>query len=223
MIRNSLRAVRFALICLLCLTPQTPIYPAQEPNTPAGDIFGPPRYQQIKLPDGAVEYSDLEIGVSFTLPHDWDLGNDGLRFMDRGWKGNGDGDIATSVFLHHKRTDEGIWLYYCVFRHVYRLTPDQTDKWLGEESDDKISQRRIGERLKGYRVRPSSYERKEIGGQRALAWVADFIQGKISMVEYEVIVRSDNSLAEFSIRCPASELDATRKDVQPIIQSVRMR
>ncbi len=220
---NSLRTVRFVLICLFCLAPQTPLYPAQEPNTPPGDIFGPPRYQQIKLADGAVEYSDLEIGVSFTLPRDWGLGNDGLRYLDRGWKENGDGDIATSVLLRHKRNDQGIWLYYSIFSHVYSLTPDQIDKWLGEESDDKISQRRIGERLKGYRVRPSSYEREEIGGQRALAWVADFINGKISMVEYEVIVRSDNSLAEFSIRCPASELDATRKDVQPIIESVRMR
>jgi len=220
---NSLRAVGFVLICLFCVAPQTQIFDAQEPNTPESEIFGPPRYQQIKLPDGVVKYSDLEIGVSFMLPGDWGLGNDGLRFMDRGWKGNGDGDIATSVLLRHKRTDQGIWLYYSIFRHVYSLTPDQIDKWLGEESDDKISQRRIGERLKGYRVRPSSYEREEIGGQRALSWLADFTQGKISMVEYEVIVRSDNSLAEFSIRCPASELDATRKDVQPIIQSVRMR
>jgi hypothetical protein len=211
------------LICLLCLTAPTQIFDAQEPNTPESEIFGPPRYQQIKLADGAVEYSDLEIGVSFMLPGDWGLGNDGLRFMDRWWKGNGDGDIATSVLLRHKRTNQGIWLYYSIFRHVYSLTPDQIDKWLGEESDDKISQRRIGERIKDYRVRPSSYEREEIGGQRALAWVADFTNGKISMVEYEVIVRSDSSLAEFSIRCPASELDATRKDVQPIIQSVRMR
>jgi len=125
--------------------------------------------------------------------------------------------------LHHRHTDQGIWLYYCVFRHVYRLTPDQIDKWLGEESDDKISQRRTQQKLKDYRVRPSSYEREEIGGQRALAWVADFTQGKLNMVEYEVIARNDNALVELSIRCPASELDAARKDVQPIIESVRMR
>ena len=93
---------------------------------------------------------------------------------------------------------------------------------LGEESDDKISQRRMQQKLKNYRVRPLSYEREEIGGQRALAWVADFIQGKINMVEYEVIVQGHLTLAEFTIRCPASELDAASKDVQPVIESVRM-
>ena len=220
---TSLRAAEFVSICLFCLTPQTQIFPAQEPNTPASDIFGPPRYEQTKLPDGAIEYRDRDMGLSFTMPGDWGLGNDGLRFMDWGWKENGEGDIATTVFLRRRHTGEGIWLYYSLFRHVYPLTPPQIDKWLGEESDDKISQRRTGQKLKDYRVRPSSYEREEIGGQRALAWVADFIQGKINMVEYEVIVLSDNALAEFSIRCPASELDAARKDAQPVIESVRMR
>ncbi len=220
---NSLRAVRFVSIFLFCLTLQTRILAAQEPYTPRSEIFAPPRYQQIKLPDSAVEYSDLEIGVSFKMPRDWGLGNDGLRFMDRGWRGNGEGNISTSVFLRHKRTDQGIWLYYCVFRHVFRLTPDQADKWLNEEADDKISQRRIGERLKDYRVRPSSYQWEEIGGQRALTWVADFSQGKTSMVEYEVYARSDKSLVEFSVRCHATELDAVRQQVQPIIQSLRMR
>ena len=114
-------------------------------------------------------------------------------------------------------------MYYCLFRHLYRLTPDQIDKSLGEESDDKISQRRIQEKLKNYRVRPSSYEREEIGGQRALAWVADFIQGNINMVEYEVIVQGHFALAEFSIRCPATELEAVRQQVQPIIQSLTMQ
>jgi hypothetical protein len=220
---NNPRAAGFALIVLLCLTAPSPIFPAQEPDTPASDIFGPPRYKQVRLPDGAVEYTDQEIGLSFTLPRDWGLGNDGLRFIDWGWKGNGEGDIATTVFLHRRHTDEGIGFYYCLFRHVYRLTPDQIDKSLGEESDDKISQRRIQEKLKNYHVRPSSYEREEIGGQRVLAWVADFIQGKINMVEYEVIVQGHLALAEFLIRCPASELDAVRNDVEPVIESVRLR
>jgi hypothetical protein len=221
--RHSLRAARFVAICLLCLTAPTPIFPAQEPNTPASDIFGPPRYKQVKLPDGGVEFTDSEIGLSFSLPRDWGLGNNGQRFIDWGWIGNGEGDIATTVLLHRHHTDEDIELYYCLFRHVYRLTPDQIDKSLGEESDDKISQRRIQEKLKNYRVRPSSYKQEEIGGQRALAWVADFLQGKTNMVEYEVIVQGHLTLAEFSIRCPASQLDPARIDVQPVIESVRMQ
>jgi hypothetical protein len=101
---NSLRAARFVSICLLCLTAQTPIFSAQEPDTPASEIFGPPRYEQTKSPDGAIRYTDREMGLSFTMPSDWGLGNDGLRFMDRGWKGNGEGDIATTSSITGTRT-----------------------------------------------------------------------------------------------------------------------
>jgi hypothetical protein len=58
------------------------------------------------------------------------------------------------------------------------MTSAQTDKWLLVEVDDKTSQRRMHERLKNYHVRSSSYQPEEIGGQRALTWVAEFIQGK---------------------------------------------
>jgi len=195
---------------------------AQEQGTPPGEIYGPPRFTQAKLPDGAVQFTDQEMGVSFTMPAGWRLEGNGLRFMDRGWRGNGPGNIATTLPLHHRHADESIWLYYCVFRHVHSLTADQVDRWYDQEIDDKISERQQQEKLKGYRVRTSSYEREEIGGRRALAWVADFRDGKIAMVEYLVWVRSDRILVEFSIRCRASELDAARKDVEPMVQSVRM-
>src|ERR1039458_4119952 len=109
---KSLRAAKFASICLFCLPPHTPVFPAQEPDTLASEIFGHPTHHQIKLPDGAVEYSDQDIGMSFAMPRDWGLGHDGLRFLDRGWRGSGDGNIATTVFLHRRHTDVGIELYY---------------------------------------------------------------------------------------------------------------
>ena len=220
---NSLQAVRLAALCLACVLPQTPNFSAQEPNTPPSEIYGPPRFAWIKLQDGATEYADREVGASFTLGRDWRLGNDGLRFLDHGWKGTGDGNLATSVLIRHRKTDENLWLYYCVFRQVHPLTPDQVDRWYDEEVDDKVSERRVQERLKEYRPRPSSYERGEIDGRRTLTWVADFNEGRSKMVEYLVWVRSDRILVEFSIRCPATELDAVRAHVEPVIQSVRIQ
>jgi hypothetical protein len=223
MIWNRLWAAKLVVLCLACIVSNGPDLPAQESNTPQSEIYGPPRYRQAKLPDGSVEFTDLEVGVSFTLPGGWGLGNDGLRFLDRGWKGNGDGNFATSVLLRRRHSNEAAWLYYCAFRNVYPMTPDRIDRSLDSAVDGKISQRRLSEKLKGYRVRPSSYEREEIGGQRALTWVADFTEGKMKMAEYLVWVRTERTLVELSIRCPESELDTVRKDVEPVVLSVRMR
>jgi len=216
MICKHLCAAKLILFCLVCIAPQASIIPAQE-------TYAPPGYKHTTLSEGAVQFTDLKMGVSFTLPRDSRFGNEGMRTMDNGWKGNLEGDLATNVLLHHRHTDEDIWLYYVVPRHVYLMTSAQTDKWLLAEVADKTSQRLINEKLKSYHVRPSSYLPEEIGGQRALTWVAEFIQGKTSMVEYMVLIRSNRTLVEFSIRCPANELDAARNDVEPIMQSVRLQ
>jgi len=220
---KSLQFAGVAAVCLACVAPPRPLPCAQEPNAPASEIYAPPTFEQTRFKDGSYEYADRETGVSFRLGREWGLGNNGMRSLDRGWKGNGEGDLATNILLHHRKTDENIWLYYCVFRRVYRLTPDQVDRWYDEEVDDKVSERRVQERLKEYRVRPSSYERGEIDGRRTLTWVADFTEGKSKMVEYLVWVRSDRILVEFSIRCPAAELDAVRAHVEPVIRSVRIQ
>jgi hypothetical protein len=222
MLLNYIRAAILLVTCLLYVTPQAPILAAQEPNSPASEIFDPPRYRQVKLPDGTVEYTDLEVGVSFNLPRGWGLGNNGQRFLDWGWNGMGDGNIATSVALHHHRSDQTVWLYYCVFRHAYQLTPDQVDRWLDEEADDKISQKRLGEKLKGYRVRRPSYRHEDIGERKALEWVADFTQDNAAFAEYEAYVRGDKTLVDIMIRVPAAEIDSVREQVQPILKSVSL-
>lgn len=222
--RKHLRAANLVLYCLACIATEAPTIPAQR-NTPPEEIYPPPRYEHTRLSDGAAQFIDLEMGVSFALPRDWEFGNQGSRFLDRGWKENLEGDLATTVLLHHRHTNEDMWLYYCIRRHVDRMTPEQINKWLLAEVDDKTSQRRMQYKLKNYHVRPSTYEPEQIGGQRALAWVADFTEGKIDMIEYFVLARStsNRTLVEFSIRYPASELDTVRRDVDPIIKSLEMR
>ena len=72
---------------------------------------------------------------------------------------------------------------------------------------------------------PSAYLVSSAKGTCSLGMVCSptLIQGKTSMVEYMVLIRSNRTLVEFSIRCSASELDSARNDVEPIIQSVRMQ
>jgi hypothetical protein len=105
MICKHLCAAKLVLSCLVCIAPQAPIILARETYAPLG-------YKHTTLSEGAVQFTDLEMGVSFTLPRDWGFGNEGMRTMDKGWKGNLEGDLATIVLLHHRHTDEDIWLYY---------------------------------------------------------------------------------------------------------------
>lgn len=104
---------------------------------------------------------------------------------------------------------------------MHQTAPEEIDEELLSAVDDKISQRRH-DGLKDYHVRANSYEPREIGGQRALACVANFTQGKKRMAEYLVWVQNDKSLAQFFIQVRADQLDEVRQDVEPIIQSLRL-
>jgi hypothetical protein len=213
---NSLRAATVIAICFACVTAQMPLSSAQV-------ILGPATYQQTKLPGGDVRYTDQEMGVSFTLTPDWRLANDGTRWLDRGWNASGDADKATTVLLHHGRLVADLGLYYRIAGHPIPMAPYEIDRVLAADANDKISQRQIQQGYKDYRIRALSFEREEIGGQRALACVADFTEGNNRMVEYLVWVRSEKTLAEFFIKAPASELLEVREEVEPIIQSLRIQ
>src|SRR5208283_3619262 len=163
----------------------------------------PVNYEERKLSDGVTEYLDRRMGVTFTLGRDWRLAGEGVRWRDPGWNKIGDGDPAATVELRHHSTDEFVGLYYRVSRQVSPMTKDEIDKVLSADVDDKIWQRKDKDGFKNYRIRAHSYEQGEVGGKRALACVADFTSGGKKMVEYLVWVRSETTLAEFFIRCPA--------------------
>jgi hypothetical protein len=178
-------------------------------------------YTTKKMGDGSTAYLDRDFKVSFRLPPRC-APFKSLRWWDRGWEGEGKPERATTVSIRDWRTYTLISLYYRLFNKPTPLTPEETDHVLMADVDSKVSQRKDKDGLKDYRVRSNSYESRDIAGQRALLCVADYKQGKTSMVEYLVWIRNDKSIAQFFIRVPAEQFDQVRQDVEPIIQSLRL-
>jgi hypothetical protein len=171
--------------------------------------------------DLSTDYLDREFRVSFRLPPGWRAFG-ATRWMDNGWEGGKPNEQATTVVIRDPQSGALVSLYYRLFKKTQTMTPEQIDNVLWADVDDKVSQRRTKEHFEDYRPRAKSYELREIGGQRALACVTDFIQDKQKMSEYLVWVRNEKSRAEFFMRVPADQLDDLRKQVEPIVQSIRL-
>ncbi len=178
-------------------------------------------YTTKKQPDGSIAYLDRDFMVSFRLPPRC-VPFQSVRWWDRGWEGEGKPERATTIYLRDWRTYTLISLYYRLFDKLTPLTPEEMDDVLKADVDSKVSQRKEKDGLKEYRVRSNRYDSRDIAGQRALFCVADYKQGKTSMVEYLVWIRNEKSIAEFFIRVRAVQFDQIRQDVEPIIRSLRL-
>lgn len=132
------------------------------------------------------------------------------------------GRPAVTILVRQHGTHESLGLYYRVGdrRRVKRV---EIQSLLLADADDKISQRREKDGFGDYHIRRGSYEQGEIDGWPSLTWVAYYTSGKHDMAEYLVWVRSETTLAQFFIRCPADQLDQVRERVKPIIRSLRIR
>ena len=211
---SRFRALRLVVAFLLYALSQRSALLSQNHTEPA-------QYQKHALADGVIEYRDEKIGVSFQAGSGWEL-NDAVRWQDSGWKKSTTPELATTVELTQQPSHEVVRLYYRVFRQPARMTPNEIDKALGEAVDDKISQRRKQGGLENYRVRARSYEQSEVGGWRSLSCVAEYGDEKNRMIEYLVWIQSERTLAEFFIRAPESDLGRIRKQVDPIVESLRI-
>jgi hypothetical protein len=173
-----------------------------------------------KVPnDGGTVFRDPEFGVSFQLPHGWTLDRS-RRWLSYGW--DGEAAPATTASMYLKGSNIPYRLFYRLFTNVPPQTPAEVDQILMANVARKVKERRTSDWLTNYRVRPDSYEVREIGGQRALAYVGDYTQYKKDMVEYLVSVQDSKSVAQFFVRAPADQLDEIRKDAEPIIESIRI-
>lgn len=186
-------------------------------------------YKWTDLPNGLTEYTDRLMGLSFKIDRDWRV--DDIRADEPArWRGSDwtrdlrdfAGLPATTTWLGHHGTHESVRLYYRVVNRT-ATTKAEIQKLLLADVDDKVSQRRTDSGWRDYHIRSMSYEEGEIDGWPSLTWVADYTQGKHKMVEYLVGVRSETTIAQFIIQCPADQLDQVRERVKPIIQSLRIR
>jgi erythromycin esterase-like protein len=159
--------------------------------------------------EGSVEYRDPQFAVSLKVPQGWKVG-EAFRW----------GDHETTARLIGPENPDGGRLYF-------KMSPktagseEEAYTMLLRNPESKAAQR-VAAGLEDYRIRPGSVERRTIGGHPALSCVADYTQGGVKIVEYLTWVSGENASAQFFAQVPASELDALRHRLDPIIKTLKL-
>ncbi len=159
---------------------------------------------------GGTLVQDPEAPVSFTLAPGWKL-TGGMRW----------GDHETTLRFVETPSGITVSLYY-----QYPLQPPfpaDTDLALRQAMQAKVRQRQ-NEGLPDYRVRPDSIRTRQVGGQPALSFVAEFARGDQTRTEYMLRVLGKGAKAHFFVMgIPAAEdINAFCQRFEPIAASLRI-
>ena len=92
---------------------------------------------------------------------------------------------------------------------------------LRTDMEEKVKQRPQG--LKGYTVRPDSWQTRSVNGAEAISVVADYELNKTAMVEYVTILKQDTQGMVLFARFPASDLNTMRGQFDKIIETARLK
>jgi hypothetical protein len=130
------------------------------------------------------------------------------------------GDHETTARVIGPQNWDGGSLYYKIGRNRAASLEEDAANLLAQP-EAKAAQR-VASGLSDYRIRPGNVTRRTVGGRPALTCVADFTRDGAKWVEYLTWVSGQNSSALFFAQVPASELDALRQRLDPIIDSLML-
>ena len=121
---------------------------------------------------------------------------------------------------------------------VFLLDPEMTANvivWAGQKSADKAAlesnlrsaaETVIENRVKGmpdFKVRPDSWQTRQINGRPALSLIADFTMLNRKQVEYITWVRNESLITQFRIMSDPGDFEAVRNRMDPILETVRLK
>jgi hypothetical protein len=157
---------------------------------------------------GPIEYRDPDYAVSVKVPDGWTVG-EAFRWGDR---------QTTARLIPPGSSDSG--------RLYFKMRPntagsEEEEYTLLANPESKAAQR-VAAGLADYKIRPGSVQRRKVGGRPALSCLADFTQDGVKMVEYQTWVSGENAYALFFAQVPATELDALRRWLDPIIETLKL-
>lgn len=158
---------------------------------------------------GVTEFRDPEYGVSVEAPNGWMVGQ-AFRW----------GDHETTVHLTDPAGEDSGSLYFKIAPSSAK-SDDEAYRLLLAKVEDKVAQRAAAG-LPDYQIRPGSVERRTVGGKPAVRCIADFTRDGAKWIEYLTWVSGDNASALFFAQAPASDLDATRKRLDPIVETLKL-
>jgi hypothetical protein len=153
---------------------------------------------------------DPDAPVSFRLAPGWNLIN-GIRWGDH------------ESTLRFVETSSGIIVSLYYQSPLQPPYPADADAALRLGMQAKVLQRQR-EGITDYRVRPDSIRTRQVGGQPALSFIAEFASGEQTRVEYMLRVLGNGVKAHFFvIGIPATEdINAFCARLEPIASSLRI-
>jgi hypothetical protein len=153
-----------------------------------------------------LRYSDAAFGVSFTAPPNWSVlpvefpsvPEQNLVLLDPELQGQAS-----------------------VWEGRYPIAAAEIEASLRKEVEKKVPGRQKS--LVDYRVRPESWQTPTVGGRPAISYIADYKEKDKPMVEYLTWVRSEKVFTQFMMRAAATDFEAFRRRVEPILESLRLQ
>lgn len=167
-----------------------------------------PPVSQFLGPDNS--FHDSGKNVSATIPVGWTATSASPA-----------GELATSIaFRVADHPDAAPRLYYRTKEAAPPTTVAAAEAFLLEQAEAKEADRKKG--VSDYKNRRDSFFFRELNGQPALSWIADYTMDGQPQVEYLTRILGPTSVGLLFMQIPAGELEALRPAMDRFAASVRL-
>lgn len=99
--------------------------------------------------------------------------------------------------------------------------PAAFESSLRKEADQVIENR--VKSLPDFKVRPSSWQTRQINGRPALSLIADYTPMNKATAEYMTWVRNESLITQFRVMCDPGDFEVMRRRMDPIIDTIRLK
>lgn len=159
-----------------------------------------------KNSEETVTFEDQDLGFSIATPSDWYL----YEFEDEG---------LDAISLQVVETDA---VAFCGI-HIRTVESAEIDpaKSMREQAEGKVAEKQ--KRIKGYTVRPDSWNEHTIGGMPAISFIADFENQSKAKVEYRTYVLGDRLVGRFKVVCDTDDFDTTKPKFDQLFSTFKAK
>lgn len=164
--------------------------------------------QELLGPDNTLR--DAANGVSARIPPGWTVADAAVA-----------GERATSIaIVSPTHPDTSLGFYYRIHSAPPPAPVNGVEAFMREQAQTKEKDRQANS--PDYKNRPDSFVFRELNGQPALSWTADFTRGDRKWSEYLTRILGKNSVALLFLNTSAEGIDALRPAVDGMAATVQL-
>ena len=167
-------------------------------------------YATTSNADGATTYSDPDYSAVFTLPAGWTVSS---SFH---W-----GDRETTAVLQSPGMSGRLSLYYQARKPDEDISPEARERSLAGAMDAKVAQRNASGLT--YAARQDGCRSRLVDGSPARSCVGELTQNGAVLLEYLTWVEAGRTRFLLFGQVPAAEFDNYRKQVDAVLNAIRLR